>query len=259
MDNLVIVDGNNWFRRRAESTLMGSPVRNCFHELHNKNAMVVCVWDGFKALEARRKLYPDYKVKRIAPPSEHYASQNLLKQLLEFSRVTQVQVDGFEGDDVIAALVERYRKDFKSIYLESNDLDLYQLACPMARDKFPERPKWVQLFKTMVGDPSDNIPGAKGFGKGSWEKLTEDNKAMIEHIILFGWGYTPEEVKEKVQDFFPPKALQWFCEKENRQQLLTFHKVVGFVAVDMALINKGMKHGMNRPDLAEPIFVEFML
>lgn len=256
---LTVIDGNNWFRRRLESTGFGSPVRNCFYELQNKQGMVICVWDGFGALKKRRAIYPDYKMGRKPAGESIYESQDLLKKLLDLSSVYQIQIPEFEGDDVIAALVELYKPNFDSVYIETNDLDMYQLGVPMARDKFPEQPKWIRLYKAMVGDNSDNIGGSKGFGEVSWKKLTEDQKEVIEHILVCGWGYGPDQIEKMVAEFFPPKALAWFKEKENRQLLSKFYRIVGFEEVPKELIDQYLKKGLNAPHLAEPIFAEFML
>lgn len=258
-NTLIVVDGNNYFRRKAATTLDGSPVRFCFHDLHNKDATVICVWDGFNATKKRKELYPEYKAKRNKEGLEDiYASQKLLQQLLELSKVTQIRVDGFEGDDVIAYLVERYRKQFAKIYIESNDQDLYQLGCPMSRDRFDETPQRLKLYKTFVGDTSDNIPGCVGFGETSWKKLTEHDKDVLEHIIVSGWGLTMPEIEEKVKAFFPPRALRWFLNADNQKQLRVYYQIIGFLPVPEEAISKSVTPGLNRPDLAENIMKEFM-
>jgi len=255
---MTLVDGNNWFRRRIETVLVGNSVKNCFYELHNKQGVVICVWDGFNALEKRRVLYPEYKLGRKKAGDNIYESQNLLKKLLKLSKVISLQVDGFEGDDVIAALAFKYKGKAK-MYIESNDLDLYQLNLPMARDKFPEQAKWIKLMKTMVGDSSDNIPGATGFGKTSWEKFDDHQKQILEHIIVSGYALTEDQVRNMISSFFPVRALEWFVKKDNRNTLLTFYKVVGFENVPWPLIESSMYQGLNRPDLAEPVFNQYMM
>lgn len=255
---MIIVDGNNWFRRRAETDVMGAPVRNCFYELQNKPDTVICVWDGFGGLDKRRAIYPEYKRNRKPAGDNIYDSQGMLKKLLKLSKVVSVQVDGYEGDDVIAAIAERYKPQTK-VYIESNDLDLYPLGCPMSRDRFPELPKWVRLYKTMVGDSSDNIPGAKGFGEKSWTGLTEEQKHKIETIIVSGHGLTEEEIEAMVSDFYPSRGLAWFKSKENRKLLLDFYKIIGYIPVPWDLIEKNMIPGHNQPLLAEPIFQEYMI
>lgn len=258
--NMTIIDGNNWFRRKAEGDVLGTPVRTCFREINRmcESGLVILVWDGFKALEPRRALYPEYKMKRTSPGESFYESQKLFSQIAEFTSAIQIKVDGFEGDDVVAAVANKYRKDC-SIRIESNDADLCQLGLPIARNSIPDEPHWIALMKTMVGDASDNIPGAKGFGKGAWEKLTSQQKDTLHQIVASGHQMTEEAIREKVQDFYPKSALNWFVEVENRNQLLTYYKIVNFIPIPWDVIEKNMKPGVGKPELADPILAEFML
>lgn len=257
---MIIFDANNWFRRRAEASTTGTPIRDCYNEVLrlSQNATCVVVWDGFKSLEARRKIYPAYKEKRNKPGNDFFESQKLFQKILEFSAATQVKVDGYEGDDVVAAIATRYR-DYCDISISSNDGDLWQLGLPMDREKFPEEPHRVALYKTMVGDPSDNIGGAKGFGKGAWAKLTNPQKDMLHQIIASSRSMTAGEITEKVADFYPNKALAWFTSPEGQSLLKTYYSIVNFLPVPWDLIEKNMKAGLNQPTLANPIFEEYML
>lgn len=259
---LLIIDGNNWFRRRIETDPTGSPVKSCFFEIQNqpKNTVIMLVWDGYGALKIRRDIYPDYKVHRRPAGESIYESQNLFKEVAELSRAISIEVKGFEGDDVIAYLARKYGPRFKEVFIESNDFDLYQLGYPMARQKYPELPQYVAIYKTMVGDSSDNIPGCKGFGEKSWFDLKPEQKDMISQIIVSGYDrLSDEEVEAKVKDWFPSRALKWFLVKENRKLLNDFYKIITFKAVPHELVEEATKVGADRTDLALPIFEQYML
>lgn len=258
MEKMILVDGNNWFRRRAEIDIVGQPVRSCYNEIQRMTGLVFCIWDGFKSLEKRRAIVPEYKVHRKTPGESIYENQDLLKKVLKLSKAINIQVNGVEGDDVIAHLAFKYREKY-DVFIQSNDLDLYQLGCTMDRQKFPDKPHWIKLYKTMVGDPSDNIKGAAGFGKGGWEKLTDHDKQTLEAIITSGWGLTEGEVLEKVKPFLSPKVANWIALKPNLDLLVKYYKIVGFLPVSDKDVEDNMIVGINRPDLAEPIFKEFML
>lgn len=257
INRINIIDGNNYFRRRIETDSFGHPVKSCFNEIQAMHGLVICCWDGKYSKQARQALYPDYKAKRVFAGEDIYASQNLLRELLAFSKAIQVTVDGFEADDVIAKLTYKY-KDVAPIFINSNDLDLYQLGQSMARDSFPEEPKYIKLYKTMIGDPSDNIPGCKGFGKESWKKLTDEQKQIMESVIASGHLLTPNEIMEKVS-FLPVKIVNWFGVKENMEELRLYYRIIGFIDVPDDLIEKNMTQGLNRPDLAYPIMEQYML
>lgn len=259
MGKLIIIDGNNWFRRKAESDITGFPVRTCFNIIRNMRDPVVVVWDGYNSLEPRRKIYPEYKKGRNKPGEDFYSSQKLFQEILELTQAVQVKVDGFEGDDVIAAIAKQYCGSCE-IYIDSNDADLGQLGFIMSRPTpLPEKAHMLALYKTIVGDSSDNIPGAKGFGKTTWAKLTEEQKNTLHQIVVSGFAMTEEEITEKVQEFYPKGALIWFLVKENREKLLDFYKIVNFLPIPWKQIEDNMKAGINRPDLVEPILKEFML
>lgn len=256
MINLNIIDGNNWFRMKAE-TSFGSPVKQCFQEIQMMNGIVICCWDGMYAKKARKDLYPEYKAKRNFAGEDIYASQNLLKELLVFSKAIQISIEGYEADDIIAKLVLQY-KDKAKIFINSNDLDLYQLGQPMRRDSFPDKPEYIKIYKTMTGDPSDNIPGARGFGKETWKKLTDEQKRIIEAVIASGHLLTPTEVMEKVS-FLPPKVVNWMGEPENMKALRLYYRIIGFIEISDELMIKNTSQGLNRPDLAYPIMEQYML
>lgn len=259
MLNLRIVDGNNWFRRRAEVDLVGMPVSNCFNEVqrHAENSLVIVCWDGFQSLVKRRAIYPEYKVGRKSAGDSIYESQNLLKKVLSFSKAISIQCNGYEADDVIAALCYKYENI--PVYVDSNDLDLWQLGRPMFREKSPEPVRYLKLYKTIVGDPSDNIPGFKGFGKGAWAKLSDENKQYLEHVLTSGWGLTELEISTFCDLFMTKAQVNWFKVKENRLQLQKFYEIVGFLPITEQEIESGTTKGCNRPELANKIFAEYMI
>jgi len=257
---LTIIDGPNWFRRRAERDNTGSPLRTCFREIQTTliKGPVVIVWDGVNANARRRKLYPDYKLKRTPATESMYESQRLMKKLLTFTEAVSVEIPGYEGDDVIAAIADKYRHN-TGIFIESNDKDLSQLGLPMAQPNLPTTPDRVVLYKTLVGDSSDNIKGVVGFGEGAWASLDKFQLDTLESIIISGHGLTAEEVDAKVSNWFPKKSLKWFCDPVNRKLLQVYYKIINFMPISWEEIEKNLKVGLNRPDLAEQIMREYML
>jgi 5'-3' exonuclease len=74
----------------------------------------------------------------------------------------------------------------------SNDKDLWPLVIRRVKillnastavdedliwQKFKCTPHHIRLYKALVGDPSDKIPGKRGFGPAAWDKL-EDRTAL---------------------------------------------------------------------------------
>lgn len=256
---ITIYDGNNWFRRRAETDYTGKPVSTCFYEIQNSPRFPIVVWDGFNGNAARRKIYPEYKRGRTPPGDDFFASQDLLKKVLGFSKAVQCEIPEFEADDVVAHLVERYR-EYADIFIESNDKDFLQLGVPMARSSIEVPSKWITFYKTMVGDTSDNIKGAVGFGDGGWNKLSERDRIQLRAIILNYINEPEDKVRAKLETVpLTKRVVNWMVEKENREQLVKYYKIVNFLGLPNEFVDEHMEQGKDRPDLAQPIFERFML
>ncbi len=150
----------------------------------------------------RSQIDPNYKAQRPKPPEE------LLKQLpiaIEWIRkmgFATLQKEGFEADDIIASLVRCAKEQGVKVKIVSHDKDLYQLIDdervvlydPIKRieideegatKKFGVGPKLVPDFLALVGDSADNIPGVKGIGPKTAQKLLDrfgSLEAIYKHI-----------------------------------------------------------------------------
>lgn len=168
---------------------------------------VIAVWDGGN--DYRLKLsggnYKNKdKEKKSSPELDQCRADAIkaVKGVLTYLGVMQVVVDTVEADDVIAHLVERLPTN-KIIH--TVDRDLLRLAAPRAdgtevavccgrewatefKDSEVEVPfRWVTLYKSMVGDSSDNIKGVPGIGPKTWVKLVDyygyDNLQELEDAV----------------------------------------------------------------------------
>lgn len=258
---LTIVDGNNWFRRRAESLSGGgSLIRSALYEIQHTTGPVVVVWDGFNARKKRRDLYPDYKVKRVKPSDDFFDIQKDFRSLLEFTRAVIIDVPEYEADDVIAHIVMDTLSSgvaHKDIFIHSNDADLWQLGVPMARNEPPISAEWMRLSKTIVGDKSDNIPGIPGFGEKAWEALDDNDKELLQAIVSSQTDFGPDYLNEKLAHCVKAKSLEWLI--ANLATLRTYWKVVGFFPIERSLINQHTKAGTNQMHIVESVLAKFML
>lgn len=159
---------------------------------------IIAVSDGGNDL--RRAVFPSYKVKRKESREQESKTQTAqLQQALEMAnRIilylggTTVKVDHREADDVIGALVGSLGDQFKTIYTVDHDLiqlvdeekNTYLIAFDEPKSSFIYKydsaagkqyidvpPKLVALFKSLIGDTSDEYPGVKGFGPAKWREL----------------------------------------------------------------------------------------
>lgn len=258
---ITIYDGNNWFRRRIESDRSGKAVSSCFYEIQNSPRFPIIVWDGYNHLKARKDIYPEYKGKRKPAGESIYESQNLLVECLKLGKGISIKLQDVEADDVIAYLVRKYKPQGHDLFIESNDADFMTLGVPMARETLKDIPtKWLTLYKTVVGDPSDNIPGLQGFGKGGFLKLPEEHLAILENIILSCINEPEEYIANKLEPLdLRPSVLNQLIKKEVRKQLIIFNKVVNFIYLTDEQVKNATVTNSNTSELAIPIFKEYML
>lgn len=244
-----IYDGNNYARRYAEKAHSGDIIRDLYIETYYHPDVVIWVWDGENSLASRREIYPKYKAQRKPGDPGIYASLEFLKKALRLSKAIQIEVPGYEADDVIAKLAIKYRRG--GVHIHSADRDFCQIDGITMDAVAPEQPEWVRLYKTLVGDPVDNIPGMKGFGEISWAKFPPGDRAAMEAFLK---GNRVPEVLN-----LPPACYKWFAQSKNQELLRAFYKIIGFLPVPDELVEQHTIVGVPRRDLMEPVFEEFLM
>jgi DNA polymerase-1 len=154
--------------------------------LHRTRArQVLLVWDAGRSAR-RLQLWPGYKQGRKHEANGFdYAgalqtSFALLREVAPRLALRTLEVRGREADDVLSWCARLLAGQGKSVLVLSEDLDLCQLVGanvvvyrPMAdefvhADRFfarfgVEPDEWL-LYRAIVGDRSDNIPGVRGVG-----------------------------------------------------------------------------------------------
>ena len=243
-----LYDGNNQFRIRLETDPTGLTVRNFYNEVMSCQDLVVFCWDGFDCNKRRRDLYPKYKVGRQPPADRVFESMKLFKQVLKMSNAIQVEVPRYEADDLIATLALKYQYHDR-VHIYSNDGDFVQLVnarVGVERGEFKGGidPKYVRLYKTLVGDSTDKIGGIRLFGDEAWAEA--DKEAWTAYIA--GTGPRPP-VKKSVG--------KWL--DENHQTLLNMWTITGFFTIPAEEIQQGTHVGVPARDKVEEILRSFWL
>ncbi|BCJ91728.1 hypothetical protein IZ6_24630 [Terrihabitans soli] len=248
-----IYDGNNYFRVAVERDPTGLAPRQILEEIKATKDVVIWVWDGKNGNSKRRELYPEYKRNRPPMAEDFRHAMQLMKDLLAHSTAIQIEVPGYEGDDVIATLARRYSP--VSIY--SNDFDYMQLVAERpgkvfcgANLKAGVEPKYVRLFKTLVGDPSDNIKGVKLFGKKTWDEA--DKEKLLEAVLR--WVHQGVLLES---DLPRSSMVDWV--EDNLTLVRTYWQIVGFYDVPIDLIEEHTQRGSGDWYRAENLLSEFML
>jgi len=199
---------------------------------------VVMVFDGKGGSLRRKKLYPNYKEQRamksrlnrvvgfedIVDESQSMKWQiSRVYQYLQQLPLTTVMLDHIEADDVIAYL-SSYFQD--KVYILSNDRDFLQLVSERVNTYVPTKKKmynpqnlleeygiWSEnfaIFKSLLGDKSDNIAGIKGMGDKTilkhFPELGEQRKLDLDEFIQSATNYdgkskSMNSLKENIDAF----------------------------------------------------------
>ena len=128
----------------------------------------------------RNALYPAYKANRPDLPEDLRPQFPLTREATRAFNVACLETEGYEADDIIAALSCRAVEAGGSCTIISSDKDLMQLVRPgvdmfdpmkarsIGPDEVMERfgvpPNRVVDVQSLAGDSVDNVPGAPGIG-----------------------------------------------------------------------------------------------
>ena len=153
----------------------------------------------------RDKLFTQYKAQRPPMPEDLSVQLPYVRKLCEAMRLPQIEVAGYEADDVIGALAHKAAERNLDVYIVTSDKDMMQLvggrvlvlrpgAGPNKSDLVVDAAKVEELMgvppskvadvMALMGDSIDNIPGAKGIGeKGARELINRfgSAEAAVEH------------------------------------------------------------------------------
>ena len=199
MNKIILVDGNNLLFRSFYATAYqgvimknskGFPTNalygfiNMMHKIIEEEAPSYIMVAFDKGKTFRHDKYVDYKAGRSEMPDELRLQFPKAKEVLEALGIKYFEIDNYEADDIIGTLsleVEN-RDDFIATII-SSDKNLLQLVSDkvvmkllkqsghimMTKEEFEKTyqvpPIRMIDLKSLMGDPSDHIPGVKGIGE----------------------------------------------------------------------------------------------
>ena len=158
----------------------------------HRPAAVVVAWDA--GWSGREKTYAPYKAERKSRPDLLKEQWPHLMPLAEAFGFSNIKVDGYEADDVIASLTKRAREQGIDVMVVSGDRDVYQLVEDGVRvmttsrgvtdtkiydregviERYGVPPELVTDLIGLKGDTSDNIPGVPGIGDKTASQLLNE-------------------------------------------------------------------------------------
>jgi len=213
----------------------------------------------------RDEIYPEYKATREKMPDDLRASLGRIRDVVAGLNDAVVELDGYEADDVIGTLAVKAREQGLEAVIVSGDKDFYQLVGPgvylmnpgrggatgvaadwvteeNADEKFGIPPSQIIDYLALVGDSSDNVPGAPGVGPKTAVALLKQHASV-------------EELLEHAADLKPPRASKSLL--ENADQIRMSKRLVTIMTdLDVELDLDELKVG--EPDAAalRDIFLE---
>ena len=152
---------------------------------------VIVAWDA--GWSGREKTYDLYKAQRKPRPDLLREQWPHLMPLVEAFGYTNVKVEGFEADDVIASLAKAAREEGIEVMVVTGDRDAYQLVGEGIRvmstsrgitetkiydvaaveERYGVPPALITDLMGLRGDTSDNIPGVPGIGEKTATQLLQ--------------------------------------------------------------------------------------
>ncbi len=273
---LVVIDGKSVFYRGYYampnlSTPDGTPTGGVYGfgmmalEIVKKmNPDYVCVaWDKPKTnIRRRREIYPEYKANRSPAPPDFYVQIPLLKRMLEAFGWPLYEIDDHEADDIMGTFAKQAGKRGIDTVLITSDRDVLQLISDDTTVAILKKgltnvedydlahlnevmgmttAEFID-YKSLRGDPSDNLPGVAGVGEKTAKQLIEDYGSL-------------DNVYEHLNDIKP--ALRSKLENDKDMAYMTKELVILDSDVPLKLDFKQADiHNLNSEDVRK-IFKEF--
>ena len=248
----ILIDGNNLLFRSYYATaytgnLMtnskGFPTNalygfiNMINKIINEEnpEYVMIAFD--KGKNFRQDLYDNYKDGRIETPQDLKLQFPVAKEICTLMGIKYIECDNYEADDIIGTFARMADEDKNyNATIISSDKDLLQLISDEVNVKLLKQKDYILMdektfidtygikpirmidLKSLMGDPSDNIPGVKGIGEKTAISLLQKYETLdgvYEHI---------DEIKGKLKE-----KLQ--LDKENAYfsyKLATIYKNIDF-------------------------------
>jgi DNA polymerase-1 len=171
----------------------------------------------------REQEYKEYKATR-APTADELVSQLIeCRELFKVMGVKTFEFPGFEADDIVFTLANKFASKGLKVYILSGDRDLLQavddkniqVIMPQrgisdilvydevaVMGKYGVSPKQFADYKGLVGDTSDNIPGVPGIGPKTATSLIGEYQSLEGlYEEVDGVGLVNPKMQEKLKTY----------------------------------------------------------
>ena len=228
---LILIDGSAYIFRAyyalpPMSRKDGTPVNAVFGftnmlvkliEDYREEKLIV-IFDAARE-NFRNKIYKKYKANRGETPEDLIPQFDLIKKCVKAFNIPQLELAGFEADDIIATYTVLATNSKIPSLIVSSDKDLMQLVNQNVEmldpiknkkigiegviEKFGVNPEKVVQIQALTGDRVDNIPGAPGIGpKTALELIKQfgDIEGLIKNVELINQEKRRNIIKDSKED-----------------------------------------------------------
>jgi len=238
---LCLIDANSLFYRAFYaiktqlSTSQGQPTNAVFgfvrmvkKILEEVEPQYVAVCFDVSKVTHRTEKFSDYKGHRQPMPDALVSQVPYIKDVVQAYRFAVCEAPGFEADDVIATLARKLSGKVKKTVIVSSDKDILQLVSSdvevynpyknegviftpkVVRECMGVAPERIADLIALMGDASDNIPGARGIGEKTALELLKtfkDTEDLIRHQDKIAREAVRRIVVEHAEDIRLSKEL----------------------------------------------------
>ncbi|MGD9653599.1 MAG: DNA polymerase I [Sulfuricurvum sp.] len=177
------------------------------HKDHSSDYLIFAL--DAKGPSFRAEIDPLYKANRSPAPEELTKQLPVAIEWIDKMGYKSLSQSGYEADDMIASVVRQARAHGYLVRVVSHDKDLYQLIDDdrvvlvdaiskkvmnerHCDEKYGVHPRQFIDYQSLIGDTADNVPGVKGIGKVTAQKL----------LSQFG---TLDAMYERLDEVNPPR------------------------------------------------------
>ena len=157
---------------------------------------LACAFDK-GSITFRNEIYPEYKAHRDPMPDDLRPQIGYVQSLLRALNIPILELQNYEADDIMATVAAQTEAAGGRCLLVTSDKDCRQLISAQVQIYHPRksaiyaepqlltdwgiRPDQVVDFQTLIGDPTDNVPGVPLIGPKLAQQLLQqfDNLAGI--------------------------------------------------------------------------------
>jgi DNA polymerase I len=176
----------------------------------------ICVVFDAPGPNFRHELSEAYKATRQVTPEELIPQIPYIKKAVQYFGVPEMELEGYEADDLIATLTHWASARGLEIVVVSGDKDLHQLIQdPVVRqwdpqndrvftelvvlERFGVTPGQMVDYLALVGDTTDNIAGVKGVGGKTASQLLK-KWGSLDGIYAHLDEISPDSLRQKLSE-----------------------------------------------------------